>query len=446
MKVLTILASLAIGFASIVGAQAQNYPSRPITIIVPFPAGGPTDTIARIMADHMKDTLGQSVMVENVTGAGGDHRRRPRGRARRPTATRSSSAIGRATSAPARSIRCRGHRANDLEPIARLADVVADDRRHATACRPRTLKELIAWLKANPGQGIGRQRRRRQRRAHLRSLFRGEDRHASSSSCSIAAARRRCRTCCRQPDRPDVRRGLADAWRMCAAGKIKAFAVMAQDALGAAARRADHGGDRHPGMDISFWHGLWAPKGTPKDVVAKLNAAVVEGVRRSGRAEAHRRARHDHPATRPADAGGAARPATRPRSTSGGRSSSRPASRCSRSLATGCAGAVRMTKLLLAMVVLAVLAGITAARAQSFPSKQVTMIVPFPAGGGSDILARVVAERMKAIARPAGDRRERRRRRRHHRHRAGRALAGRTATPSASANGPRMSAPARCFR
>ena len=70
MKVLTFVASLAIGFAGVAGAQAQSYPTRPITIIVPFPAGGPTDTIARIMAEHMKDTLGQSVIIENVTGAG----------------------------------------------------------------------------------------------------------------------------------------------------------------------------------------------------------------------------------------------------------------------------------------------------------------------------------------------------------------------------------------
>jgi tripartite-type tricarboxylate transporter receptor subunit TctC len=52
-------------------AQTQNYPSRPVAIIVPFPAGGPTDTLARILADHLKNTLGQSVIVENVSGAGG---------------------------------------------------------------------------------------------------------------------------------------------------------------------------------------------------------------------------------------------------------------------------------------------------------------------------------------------------------------------------------------
>ena len=105
MKVLTFLASLAVGFAGIAGAQAQNYPSRPITIIVPFAAGGPTDTMARILADKMKDTLGQTLVIENVTGAGVDHRHRPRDSRARRTATPSSSATGRATSAPARSIR-----------------------------------------------------------------------------------------------------------------------------------------------------------------------------------------------------------------------------------------------------------------------------------------------------------------------------------------------------
>ncbi len=106
MKVSTFLASLAIG----VGrhrrrAGSRTIRPRPITIIVPFAAGGPTDTMARILSDKMKDTLGQSLMIENVTGAGVDHRHRPRDRARRPTATPSSLAIGRATSAPARSIR-----------------------------------------------------------------------------------------------------------------------------------------------------------------------------------------------------------------------------------------------------------------------------------------------------------------------------------------------------
>ena len=59
--------ALALGLA---GAQAETFPSKPITVIVPFPAGGPTDTVARLMSDHMKNTLGQSLLVETVTGAG----------------------------------------------------------------------------------------------------------------------------------------------------------------------------------------------------------------------------------------------------------------------------------------------------------------------------------------------------------------------------------------
>src|SRR5688572_17860720 len=70
MTMLKCIAALIFALATISGAQAQSYPTRPITLIVPFPAGGPTDTIARIMGDHMKGTLGHPLIIENVTGAG----------------------------------------------------------------------------------------------------------------------------------------------------------------------------------------------------------------------------------------------------------------------------------------------------------------------------------------------------------------------------------------
>src|SRR4029077_15229707 len=70
MKVLTIVASIAVAVAAATGVQAETYPSKPITMIVPFPAGGPTDTVARIVSEHMSKTLGQSILVETVTGAG----------------------------------------------------------------------------------------------------------------------------------------------------------------------------------------------------------------------------------------------------------------------------------------------------------------------------------------------------------------------------------------
>jgi tripartite-type tricarboxylate transporter receptor subunit TctC len=70
MKKLVAIA-LALLIASIAAAAAETYPSRPVTIVVPYPAGGPTDTLARILADRMRTTLGQSIIVENVAGGGG---------------------------------------------------------------------------------------------------------------------------------------------------------------------------------------------------------------------------------------------------------------------------------------------------------------------------------------------------------------------------------------
>ena len=75
MRIATRFAGLAAGFAMLAGsaglAAAQDYPARPITLIVPFAAGGPTDVIARIVGDHMSKTLGQQLVIENVVGAGG---------------------------------------------------------------------------------------------------------------------------------------------------------------------------------------------------------------------------------------------------------------------------------------------------------------------------------------------------------------------------------------
>jgi tripartite-type tricarboxylate transporter receptor subunit TctC len=92
-------AALAASLAAVAGAAAQPYPSRPITMIVPLATGGSTDVIARLMAEGMRAALGQPIIVENVTGAGGSSR------ARRPTATPSGSASGGPTWRAARSTR-----------------------------------------------------------------------------------------------------------------------------------------------------------------------------------------------------------------------------------------------------------------------------------------------------------------------------------------------------
>ena len=129
-------------------AVAQTYPSRPITLIAPFPAGGPLDTIARIIAEPMREALGQPVVIENVAGAGGNlgiGKRRAR-RARR--LHHRHRAVEHACRQPGdlhAALRCR----NDFEPIALLTItpqlIIA--RKDFPA---KDVKELIAWLKANP--------------------------------------------------------------------------------------------------------------------------------------------------------------------------------------------------------------------------------------------------------------------------------------------------------
>ncbi len=228
MKFATLLASLAIGLAGIAGAQAQTYPSRPITIIVPFAAGGPTDTMARILADKMKDTLGQPIIIENVTGAGSTI-----GTGRAITATPDgytvifgnwSSHVGAGALYP---VSWHIVRRSGADRAARHID--ADDRR-PHGLPPKDLKELIAWLKANPGKATAVERRRRQRRAHLRSLFHGEDRH----QLPVRAVSRR-RAGDGGPRRQQIDLMCAEASQTLEhvrGGKIKAFVVMSKSRWG----------------------------------------------------------------------------------------------------------------------------------------------------------------------------------------------------------------------
>ena len=159
MNALFIGCTLAVTFGVSSTGTAQSYPSRPVTIVVPFSAGGPTDTLARLMVERMRKTLGQSVIVDNTTGAGG------------------SIGVGKVVRAAADGYTVSiGHWGThvvngayyslpyslltDLEPVAMIASnpqVIVSK----AAGPARDLKELIAWLKANPEkatqgtQGVG---------------------------------------------------------------------------------------------------------------------------------------------------------------------------------------------------------------------------------------------------------------------------------------------------
>lgn len=252
-------------------ANAQAYPTRPITLIVPLPAGGASDTLARTLADHMKTTLGQPIVIENIAGAGGTIANTRLARAAPDGYTLE---IGNwATHVSAGAIYpVQYDPLNDLEPVAFLADtplwlVTKKD------FPAKDFQELIAWLKANPDKasaaivGIGSG-------GHLCGLF---VQKMTGTQFQFVPYRGGA------PAMQDLASGQTDF--MCdmaanslpqaRAGNIKPIVVMARKRWFATpdVPTADEMGV--PGIYISLWHGLWAPRGTPKDVIARVNAAIV---------------------------------------------------------------------------------------------------------------------------------------------------------------------------
>jgi tripartite-type tricarboxylate transporter receptor subunit TctC len=266
-----IAVALMAAMASVPPAAAQAYPNRPVTIIVPFAAGGPTDVLARVLGERIRATLGQPVLIENVTGAGG------------------SIGVGRVVSAAPDgytiSIGHFGtHVANgaiyplkydllkDLDPVARLPSnpMIVTTRKNFPAAN---LKEIIDRLKANPGKisagtaGAGSG-------SHIASLllqsltgvqlsfvpYRGtgpalQDLVAGQIDMIIDQAS----NCL-----PQVRQGT-----------IKAFAVTASERLASAPEIPTTAEAGLPGLQMEVWSGMWVPHGTPRAIVEKLNGAVV---------------------------------------------------------------------------------------------------------------------------------------------------------------------------
>jgi tripartite-type tricarboxylate transporter receptor subunit TctC len=268
MRILKFAIALALVLAS-AAAQAQSFPTRPITIIVPFPAGGPTDTIARIMGDHMKATLGQPFIIENVTGAGSTI---GTGRVVNAQPDGYTIYVGNWTSAVGAGAlyNVSWHILNDLTPIAQLpaSSLMIVGK---TGLPANNIRELIAWLKANPGKataasvGAGSG-------AHICGLY-----FMDKAGVQFEFAQYRGGA----PAMQDLVGGQIDL--MCAeasqtlahvrGGKMKAFAVMSAGRWGPL---PDIPTMNEVGLDMlwSFWHGLWGPKNLPKPVVDTLNGAV----------------------------------------------------------------------------------------------------------------------------------------------------------------------------
>jgi tripartite-type tricarboxylate transporter receptor subunit TctC len=274
MRRLLIFAALAASIAPMSGASAQNFPTRPVTIVVPFAAGGPADAMARVIGDRMRVSLGQQVIIEDVAGAGG------------------STGVGRVVRAPPDGYTISiGHWSThvvngaiydlpydllkDLEPVAQLPSnpqwIITKKSVPA-----RDLKELIGWLKANEtkvsagtaGPGSA---------SHVAGVY---FQQITGTHFPFVPYRGT------GPALNDLIAGQIDlivdqtsnSMAQVKAGAVRPYAVTAKTRLPSApdVPTVDEAGV--PGLYISVWYGLWVPKGTPRDVIAKLNAAAVDAM------------------------------------------------------------------------------------------------------------------------------------------------------------------------
>ena len=252
-------------------AKAQTYPSRPITMIVPFPPGGLADVIGRIAAEGMRASLGQSIIIENVGGANGSV---GTGRVARTAPDGYTLVLGiwNTHVGNAATYALQYDVVKDFEPIALLADapllLVAKK-----AIPANDLKELIAWLKANPDKasmgtvGAGSP-------GHLLGLLLQQE---TGTRFGLVAYRGAA------PQTQDLVAGQIDmgfanpatALPHVQAGSIKAFAVTAKNRLAVAPDIPSVDEAGLPGLYFSLWAGLFAPRGTPSDMIGKLNSAAV---------------------------------------------------------------------------------------------------------------------------------------------------------------------------
>jgi tripartite-type tricarboxylate transporter receptor subunit TctC len=276
IKSLTAIAFAAC--ATFATANAQTYPSKPITIVVPFAAGGPTDVLARTLGERMRLSLGQTVVIENVTGAGG---------------TIGVTRVVR--SAPDGYTVSFGHLGthvvngaiyplpydllNDLDPVAQIgANPMMIVSKNAVPAKD--LKELLAWIKANDGKatfgtaGVGSGSHFSG--VYLQSLIGTKSQYVPYRGTG--------------PALQDLVAGQIDmivdqasnSMPQVQAGTIRAYAVTAPTRIPAAPNipTVDEAG--LPGFHVLLWSGVWAPKGTPRDVIARLNAAVVDALGDAG--------------------------------------------------------------------------------------------------------------------------------------------------------------------
>jgi tripartite-type tricarboxylate transporter receptor subunit TctC len=262
-------AAVLAAWAGIAGAQAQSYPSKQITLMVPFPPGGSTDTAARIMAEKMRPILGQPIIIENVGGAGG------------------SIAVGRLARAPADGYtidigqwdthvgsiiyNINYDLQKDFEPVG-LISVNPQLLVAKKTLQANRLNELVAWMKANPGEA---KFVNQNAAAHVTGILMEKATGTQVTYIPYRGA---------GPAMTDLISGQVDllviqgaaALPQVRGGTIKAIANLSPQRSASMPDIPTSDESGVPGLYMSGWFGFFAPKGTPKEAIAKLNGAMSQ--------------------------------------------------------------------------------------------------------------------------------------------------------------------------
>jgi tripartite-type tricarboxylate transporter receptor subunit TctC len=272
----SVLAAAALVAATVLPAQSRAaYPERPITMIVPFAAGGPTDVIARIVGEHMSRTLGQQIVVENVAGAGGTTGITRAAQAAPDGYTIAMGHMGTHGAAPAVYPDMKYDPAKDFEPVGLAAGtpILIVARKDFPA---KDLKEFVAYVKKNSEK--------------LNEAHAGTG-SVSFTTCTlfnslVGAKPTRVAYRGTGPALNDLVAGQVDY--MCdqivnlvpqiQAGTIKAYAVALPERSPALPDVPTTKEGGLPEYQVSAWNAIFAPKGTPKDVVTKLNGALLKAL------------------------------------------------------------------------------------------------------------------------------------------------------------------------
>ena len=279
MQFLKSLAQILGGLVALVLAAgpiaAQDYPTRPITLIVPFAAGGPTDVISRIVGEHMSRTLGQQIVIENVVGAGGTTASTRAKRANPDGYTLITGHMGTHAASVALYPNLQYHPSNDFEPISMLAGtpvLILAKKDFA----PKDLKEFVSYVKANEAKlnmahaGVGSV-------SFTSCLLLNQLMGVKPTSIPFqgtgpamnALVGGQVDYMCDQ---------IVNAVPQINGGTIKAYAIGTPERNPALPNVPTTKEAGVPEFQVSAWNALFAPKGTPKPILDKLNAAAVQAL------------------------------------------------------------------------------------------------------------------------------------------------------------------------